>query len=199
MKYGYARVSTVHQDLKSQINLLRQQGCTQENIYEDKFTGTKKDRPAFNRLLEELDEGDQLYVAKVDRLARSITDLSNIVQGLQEKKVSISFIKDNIEFMTGSEQNSMQTLLFNVLGSFAQFERDLIIERTSEVKEIARNNSDYKEVRPTKFSKKQKEHALSLLKSHTYNEVEELTGISKSTLIRATRTFRHGEVSEKVK
>jgi len=199
MKYGYARVSTVHQDLKSQINLLRQQGCTQENIYEDKFTGTKKDRPAFNRLLEELDEGDQLYVTKIDRLARSITDLSNIVQGLQEKKVSISFIKDNIEFMTGSEQNSMQTLLFNVLGSFAQFERDLIIERTSEGKEIARNNPDYKEGRPTKFSKKQKEHALSLLKSHTYNEVEELTGISKSTLIRATRTFRHGEVSEKVK
>src|SRR5699024_3056624 len=138
MKYGYARVSTVHQDLQTQISLLKKQGCEDENIYQDKFTGTKKSRPAFNQLLNELDEGDQLYVTKIDRLARSITDLSNIVQDLQERQVSISFIKDNIDFVAGAENNSMQTLLFNVLGSFAQFERDLIIERTSEGREIAK-------------------------------------------------------------
>ncbi|QKY69332.1 recombinase family protein [Lentibacillus sp. CBA3610] len=190
MKYGYARVSTIHQDLHSQISLLKKQGCEDENIYQDKFTGTKKSRPAFNQLLNELGEGDQLYVTKIDRLARSITDLSNIVQDLQAKKVSISFIKDNIEFVAGAENNSMQTLLFNVLGSFAQFERDLIIERTSEGREIAKQNPNYKEGRPTKFSKKQKAHAISLLDSRTYKEVEEMTGISKSTLIRARRRLK---------
>jgi len=69
MKYGYARVSTLHQDLAAQIQQLERVGC--DKIYKDKFTGTKRDRPNFNKLLEVLKEGDTLTVTKLDRFART--------------------------------------------------------------------------------------------------------------------------------
>ena len=73
---------------------------------------------------------------------------------------------------------------------FAEFERDMIVERTQEGKTIAKQNPDFKEGRPKKYSKKQVEHALELLENHSYKQVEDLTGISKSTLIRAKRDRR---------
>jgi len=76
-------------------------------------------------------------------------------------------------------------LIFNVMIAFAEFERDMIIERTQEGKEIAKQNADFTEGRPKKYSKKQIEHALELKKHYTYRQVEDMTGISKSTLIRA--------------
>ena len=82
---------------------------------------------------------------------------------------------------------SVSTLMRNVLLSFAQFERDMIVERTQEGKAIARLKPDYREGRPRKYSKKQINHALELLKTHSYKQVDELTGISKSTLIRAKK------------
>lgn len=75
----------------------------------------------------------------------------------------------------------------NILLSFAQFERDMIVERTQEGKTIARQREDYREGRPKKYGKKQIRHALDLLESHSYKQVEEITGISKSTLIRARK------------
>ena len=78
-------------------------------------------------------------------------------------------------------------LIRNVFFSFAEFERDMIVERTQEGKAIARLKDDFREGRPRIYSKKQIEHALQLLESHSYNQVEELTGISKSTMIRAKR------------
>ncbi|MEK4181664.1 recombinase family protein, partial [Aeribacillus sp. FSL K6-1121] len=78
-------------------------------------------------------------------------------------------------------------LIFNVMSAFAEFERDLIVERTQEGKEIAKQKPDFREGRPNKYSKKQIEHALKLLENHSYKQVEEMTGISKSTLIRAKK------------
>lgn len=78
-------------------------------------------------------------------------------------------------------------LMLNVMSSFAEFERDMIVERTQEGKAIAKQNPDFKEGRPKLYGKKQIEHALHLLKSNSYKQVEEITGISKSTLIRAKR------------
>ena len=72
MKYGYARVSTPHQDLEAQLQALEKEGC--EIIYKDKFTGTKTDRPEFNKLIEILKEGDTLVVTKLDRFARTTSD-----------------------------------------------------------------------------------------------------------------------------
>lgn len=82
---------------------------------------------------------------------------------------------------------SMSTLMRNILISFAQFERDMIVERTQEGKEIARQKADFREGRPKVYGKKQIEHALYLLETNSYKQVEEVTGISKSTLIRAKR------------
>ena len=78
-------------------------------------------------------------------------------------------------------------LIRTVMLAFAEFERDMIVERTQEGKAIAKQSSDFREGRPKKFSKKQVAHALELLQNHTYRQVEDLTGISKSTLIRAKR------------
>lgn len=83
MKYGYARVSTVYQDLEAQIQALEKEGC--DIIYKEKFTGTKKDRPEFQKLLSVLEEGDTLVVTKLDRFARSTTDAIQTVKELFDK------------------------------------------------------------------------------------------------------------------
>ncbi len=83
MKYGYARVSTVHQDLEGQIQQLKKEGC--EKIYQDKFTGTKKERPSFQELLQVLKKGDTLVVTKLDRFARSTVDGINTIKELFER------------------------------------------------------------------------------------------------------------------
>lgn len=180
MKYGYARVSTSHQDLGAQIQLLEKEGC--DKIYAEKYTGTKADRPRFLEMLSVLKEGDTLVVTKLDRFARSTADAIEIITSLFEKGVKVHVLNMGLV-----ENTSTGKLIFNVLSAFAEFERDMIVERTQEGKAIARQNSDFKEGRPRKFSKKQIEHALHLLENQSYKQVEEITGISKSTLIRAKR------------
>lgn len=86
------------------------------------------------------------------------------------------------------EDSPVGKLTLTIMLAFAEFERDMIVERTQAGKAVAKQNPDFKEGRPKVYGKKQIEHALSLLESHTYKEVEQLTGISKSTLIRAKRT-----------
>lgn len=176
MKYGYARVSTVAQDLEVQIQALQAEGC--EVIYKEKFTGTKTDRPEFNKVLEALQEGDTLVVTKLDRFARSA------VEGIQTVKALFARgIKVHILNMGLVENTPTGRLIFNILSSFAEFERDMIVERTQEGKALAKQRDDFREGRPRKHTKAQILHALELLKDHTYKEVEEMTGIKKRTLI----------------
>ncbi|WP_175615837.1 recombinase family protein [Piscibacillus halophilus] len=184
MKIGYARVSTVSQDLESQKELLQAEGC--EKIFVEKVTGTSTaPRTQLKAMLEHVREGDQVIVTKIDRLARSIIDLNKIVQELNDKGVSIRFIKDNINFEAGENLNPTQNLLFNVLGSFAQFERDLIVERTSEGREIAkaqgkhlgRKGQDPKKVKEAlKLYDERKEKGLSV------TDISKLTGVPRSTI-----------------
>ena len=151
MIFGYARVSTKTQardgnSLDAQQAALTAAGA--EKIYTDTFTGTKIDRPEWDRLRAQLRRGDVLIVTKLDRLA-------------------------------------VNTLLRNVLLSFAQFERDMIVQRTQEGKAVARaTDPDFREGRPPKFDTEQLDHAMALLEEHSYTQVVKLTGISKSTLIR---------------
>lgn len=180
MKYGYARVSTVEQNLQSQIEQLKKAGCTK--IYKEKFTGTKKDRPEFQKLLKVLKEGDTLVVTKLDRFARSTIDGINTIKELFERGVKVHILNMGLV-----ENTPTGRLIFNVMLAFAEFERDMIVERTQEGKAIAKQRPDFREGRPRKYSKKQIEHAIQLKEKYTYREVEEMTGISKSTLIRARR------------
>ncbi|MEC2390158.1 recombinase family protein [Bacillus mycoides] len=176
MRYGYARVSTIAQDLELQIQALQSEGC--EVIYKEKFTGTKTDRPEFNKVLEALQEGDTLVVTKLDRFARSA------VEGIQTVKTLFARgIKVHILNMGLVENTPTGRLIFNILSSFAEFERDMIVERTQEGKALAKQRDDFREGRPRKHSKQQVQHALELLKTHTYKEVEAMTGIKKRTLI----------------
>lgn len=189
MKYGYARVSTQGQDLDLQVQKLLDEGC--QEIYKEKFTATSKDRPEFQKLLKVLAEGDTLVVTKLDRFARSANDATSIIEDLFKKGVRIHVLNMGIV-----EDTPTGRLIFNIMVSFAQFERDMIVERTQEGKAVAKQSPDFREGRPKKYSRKQIKHGLSLLRHHSYKEVTEMTGISKSTLIRAKRKLKEEEIKQ---
>ena len=187
MIYGYARVSTKGQakdgnSLEAQEKLLRDNGAIE--IIMDSFTGATADRPELNKLLapDKLKSGDTLIVTKLDRIARSLSQGSELVNGLISRGVKINIL--NIGVMDNTPASK---LIRNVFFSFAEFERDMIIERTQEGKAIAKQDPDFREGRPKKYQSKQIAHALELLKTNTYKQVEEKTGISKSTMIRARK------------
>lgn len=180
MKYGYARVSTRHQDLEGQLRQLEEERC--DKIFFEKITGTKSNRPEFQKLLQEVQTGDTLVVTKLDRFARSTQDALNTIKLLFEKGVRINVLNLGI-----IENTSTGRLIFTIFSAFADFERDLIVERTQEGKEIAKQRPGFKEGRPRKFSKQQLALAMQLLETHSYTEVEKMTGISKSTLTRHKR------------
>ncbi|MEH7014829.1 recombinase family protein [Neobacillus niacini] len=180
MKYGYCRVSTLGQDLELQIERLKVEGC--DNIIEEKFTGTKLERPKFSNLLKELKEGDTLVVTKLDRLARNVREGIDVVVELFKKGVRVHVLNVGLLENTTMGRFFLQTML-----AVAEMERNMIVERTQEGKALARQREDFREGRPKKFKKTQIEHALKLLETNSYMQVEDITGISKSTLIRAKK------------
>ena len=185
MIYGYARVSTRGQakegnSLEAQEKQLKENGA--EKVYVESFTGVKVERPELDKLLNQIHDGDTLIVTKLDRFARSVSQASNLITMLVDKNVKVNVLNLGI-----LDNSSVSILMRNILLSFAQFERDMIVERTQEGKAIARQREDFREGRPPKYGKKQVAHALELLETHSYKQVEEVTGISKSTLIRAKR------------
>lgn len=192
MIYGYARVSTKGQakdgnSLENQEQQLREYGAVE--IYKDSFTGTKLDRPQLDKLLEKLQDGDTLIVTKLDRIARSMTQGSELITGLIERGVRVHIL--NIGIMDNTPSSK---LIRNIFFSFAEFERDMIVERTQEGKAIAKTKNGFKEGRPKKYTEEQLRHAIELLKNHSYLEVEKMTRISKSTLIRETRRINVNRV-----
>jgi DNA invertase Pin-like site-specific DNA recombinase len=169
--------------LEAQEAVLREHGAVE--IYKDAFTGTKASRPQFDELMKVLKVGDTLMVTKLDRFARSMTQGSELVNELINKGITVTIL--NIGTMDNTPASK---LIRNIFFSFAEFERDMIVERTQEGKEIAKQRDDFKEGRPNTYTSKQIEHALSLLENNSYKQVEQMTGISKSTLIRAKRKLQ---------
>ena len=183
MKFGYIRVSTRKQardgnSLEAQREALAAAGA--EKIYTDAFTGTKMERPEWDKLRAQLRRGDVLIVTRLDRLARSVSQASGLITDMIDEGITIHVL--NLGVLSN---DSVNTLLRNVLLSFAQFERDMIVQRTQEGKAVARaTDPDFREGRPPKFDAEQLDHAMALLEDHSYAQVVKLTGISKSTLIR---------------
>ena len=183
MKFGYIRVSTRKQardgnSLEAQREALTAAGA--EKIYTDAFTGTKMERPEWDKLRAHLRRGDVLIVTKLDRLARSVSQASGLITDMIDEGITINVL--NLGVLSN---DSVNTLLRNVLLSFAQFERDMIVQRTQEGKAVARaTDPDFREGRPPKFDTEQLDHAMELLENHSYAQTAKLTGISKSTLIR---------------
>ena len=177
MIYGYCRVSTKWQ-LKDGNSIEAQEKAFKENgaseIYCDSFTGTKADRPQLSKLMNRLKPGDTLMVTKLDRIARSLSQGSDLVNDLINRDIKVNIL--NIGLMDNTPASK---LIRNIFFAFAEFERDMIIERTQEGKAIARQSEDFREGRPKKYGKKQIAHALELLKTATYKEVETLACPSK--------------------
>ena len=129
--FGYARVSTIDQNLDAQKDALLKYGC--EKIYYEKASGKNVERPQLQKLLSSLREKDVVVVYKLDRLARSLKDLIDLVNDLANKKVDFVSISDGIDTST-----AVGKLIFHLVGAFAEFERDIISERTKVGLESAR-------------------------------------------------------------
>ena len=134
--------------------------------------------------MQTIQTGDTLVVTKLNRFARSTQDELNTIKYLFEKGVRINVLNLGV-----IENTSTGRLIFTIFSAFADFERDLIVERTQEGKEIAKQRPGFKEGRPKKFSKQQIELAMTLLDNHSHKEVEKMTGISISTLTRNKRRW----------
>lgn len=123
MRIGYARVSTKDQNLELQLDALKKAGC--EKIFEEKISAMSHERPELERMKGHIREGDMIVVWKLDRLGRSLKDLLSLVSGFEKKKVGFVSIQDHIDTSTPQGR-----LVFNIFASLAEFERELIKERT---------------------------------------------------------------------
>lgn len=123
MKIGYARVSTKDQNLDLQIEALQKAGC--EKIFEEKISGSTKNRPELDKMIEQFREGDELYVWRLDRLGRSLKHIIDLVLSLSEKGIIIKGLTDGVDTSTINGR-----LFLNLMASLAEYERELIRERT---------------------------------------------------------------------
>ena len=154
--YGYARVSTTQQDYATQVEDLKQAGATK--IFKDKYTGTTANRPEFDKLMAQIGSGDTLIVTKLDRLARNTQDALNIVKQLNAEGIILRVL--NIGTIDNSPSGR---LIFTVFSAFAEFERDLIVNRTQEGKAWAKaNNPNFHDGMPRKYTSEQIDFAWKL-------------------------------------
>lgn len=175
--FGYARVSTLDQNLDRQIDTLKEHGI--DELFNEKMTGTKKDRPELDRLLGKLREGDTVVVESLSRLGRSTKNLIELVDKFKDMKVEFVSLKEKIDTTTSTGK-----LMFGFFALLAEFERDLISERTQEGLKAARARGR-NGGRPSK--KKEKiELAFKMYDSKDYSieQILEATGMSKTTLYR---------------
>ncbi|WP_343095063.1 recombinase family protein [Clostridioides difficile] len=185
MVYGYCRISS---RMQLENNSLRQQeqeikkNYSDIKIYKEQHTGSTTERPILKDLINRMKEGDKLVVTKLDRLARNATEGITLIQNLFSNGISVHVL--NLGLL---ENTTLGKFFITTLLAVAEMEKNLILERTCAGKEIAKQNPNFKEGRPKKYSKIQVEHALELLQNNSYTQVEKLTGISKSTLQRAKR------------
>ena len=181
--FGYARVSTNGQardgnSLEAQVLALKQAGAV--NIFSDVFSGSKNARPQLDKLLNIIQSGDKLIITKLDRIARSVIDGIQLIDSLNTKGVTIDVLNMGI-----IDNSPTGKLIRNIMLAFSEFERDMIIQRTQEGKAVARQNPNFRDGRPKKFTRIQIDHALELLQNHSYKHVVAMTGISRATLGRA--------------
>ena len=170
--FGYARVSTEQQNLDRQLDMLQKYGV--DFIYNEKMTGTKRNRPELEKLLERLTEGDTVVVESLSRLGRSTKDLIWLMETFNSKGVNLVSLKESIDTTTSTGK-----LLFTLMSALAQFERDVLADRTKEGLAAARAKGGRKPIDSDAVRK-----AVKLYKTgqYTVSEITELTGVRKTTL-----------------
>lgn len=179
--FGYARVSTEQQNLDRQLDMLQKYGV--DHIYNEKMTGTKRNRPELEKLLERLTEGDTVVVESLSRLGRSTKDLIWLMETFNAKGVNLVSLKESIDTTTSTGK-----LLFTLMSAIAQFERDVIADRTREGLNSARARGR-KGGRPrTDTDKLRKAIKLYNTQQYSLSEIEDMTGVKRSTLYRGIRS-----------
>lgn len=193
MILGYGRVSTNKQELDIQVKALKDAGATK--VYSEKISGAKADRKELNKLLKVIKSGDTLVVTKADRIARSLSQLESFVIDLTNRGVAVHILNMGL-FTAESMDNPITKLLFQVLGSFAEFERSMILERTQEGIREARDKG-------VKFGRKSKTYVIEGALLHAIEQVEagamsqpqgaEFAGCSVATFKRRLREYRESK------
>lgn len=174
-RIGYGRVSTSDQNAASQEDALKQAGC--DKVYLETMTGTKKDRPELNKVLEILRSGDTLVITRLDRLGRSATDLLNIVASLEERGVDFEVLEQSINTKTPEGK-----MLFTIISSFAEFERAIMRDRTMDGLAAARARGRLGG-RPPKFSAKQKSQIVRLYNDGMHvSEIMQMFNAARPTI-----------------
>jgi len=181
MKFGYARVSTTEQNLDVQVDALRAENC--DTIYHEKISSRIKKRPELEKLLGQLRVGDELTVYKLDRIARSSTELLNLIESLTNKGISIKSLNEKWVDTTTPAGKVMIT----VFAGFAEFERDLIRQRTSDGRKAAKKRG-VKFGRPSLLSHSQKK---LVIKAHragsAISEISKAFDVSRDTIYRVIK------------
>lgn len=189
MKYAYVRVSSLKQfrtgiGLDEQISKLKLVGF--DELVVEEFTGDNTKRPYFNSLIQKLQEGDTLIATKLDRFANSISTGFALINDLLKRGIAVHIL--NIGLIDNTPVSKSTVSIFS---AFAEYEKDMIIERYLTGREITRSENGYRGKKPT-IDQKKKDFAVDLIVNQhkSYNEVVSIMGFSKATLIRAVKAYR---------
>lgn len=192
MRIGYARVSTQEQDLQAQTERLVAYGC--ERVYSEKISSRKEKRIELERALDQLRPGDELVVVKLDRLARNVRELTNLVNDLERREVAFHSIGEGFDTSTTGGR-----LLFHIFAAIAEFERDIIRERTLVALE-SRRKRGIKGGRRPKLSKEKAREMYQMYTSTaslSAGRAAELYGLSISTFHKYIKEMREAEEERK--
>jgi DNA invertase Pin-like site-specific DNA recombinase len=174
MKIGYRRVSSEGQNLD-------RQDLVCDKLFEEKVSGAKRDREALSAMIEFAREGDEVICWSIDRLARDLRDLQDIIQRLNDKGVSVSFLKEKLVF-SGEADDAFARLQLQMMGAFAEFERNIIRQRQAEGIARAKARGVYKGRKKTID-----ENRIRAMKAegHSVTEISEVLGVSRMTVYRS--------------
>lgn len=189
-KIGYARVSTTDQHLDRQLERLEKEGC--EKIFQDKWSGASRERPALKEMMNFIREGDVVIVTELDRLGRSSADLTAIMDEIQKKNATLDVL--NLPSLRGIEDENLRRLLNNIIIELykyqAESERRRIRERQAQGIALAKEAKKYKGRKPLfDVNSPRIQLAFELYKKReedkrTLNDIAEITGINRRTLDR---------------
>ena len=185
-KVGYVRVSSVEQNTGRQL-----EGIEVDRIFVDRASGKNTERPKFQEMLSYVREGDRVVVHSMDRFARSLKDLVTEVDQLVKRGIAIQFVKENITFT--AQSSPMDNLMLQLMGAFAQFEREIILERQKEGIKLAASQGKYK----GRVHKLKPEQAEELRKAWAEGKYSSKIALGQAFGISRQAVYRYLKVSDK--
>jgi DNA invertase Pin-like site-specific DNA recombinase len=176
---GYKRVSTIDQNEARQL-----EGIELDKVFIDKASGKDNNRPQLHAMMDYIRDGDIVMVHSLDRIGRNLAHIRDLIDAITSKGVQVRFIKEGLFFHPSQDQNPMTELMLNMLGSFAQFERDMIKERQREGIEIAKTKGVYKGRKKTVSDQQVIEIKNLVLQGHSKQSIAKQYGVSVPTVYR---------------